>query len=169
MSRHLSLALLAIFFCSTAYAARDDLVRDRNHHGADHDVHLEKGRLDSAAGYPGRVIDINHSIQVNIDAHQKLSVDHLTINVGNTIRFIIANNSAQAHEFAIGSQDELREYAALIRDMPNMKHDQGNVITLAPGQIRMLIWTFDRVGAFEAGCNLPGHFEAGMNTAVSVQ
>ena len=60
------------------------------------------------------------------------------------------------------------EHAAMMRKMPNMKHDEGNAISLAPGETHLLIWTFSQAGAFEAACHLPGHYEAGMKAALDV-
>ncbi|CEG59257.1 Copper-binding protein (fragment) (plasmid) [Legionella fallonii LLAP-10] len=52
----------------------------------------------------------------------------------------------------------------MMRAMPNMVHEDGNTITLKPGETKTLTWKFKSTPGHEIvfSCNIPGHFEAGM-------
>jgi len=43
------------------------------------------------------------------------------------------------------------------------------MITLAPGQRGGIVWQFDKPGAVDFACLVPGHREAGMVGKVEVQ
>ncbi|RDD62044.1 cupredoxin domain-containing protein [Ferruginivarius sediminum] len=41
-------------------------------------------------------------------------------------------------------------------------HGHGNAVMVQPGETKELIWHFERVKDVKFGCNVPGHYEAGM-------
>lgn len=84
------------------------------------------------------------------------------------MRFIVTNAGTQKHEFAIGDAEEHRQHAELMKEMLNMKHDEGNAVTLEPGETKELIWRFGKPGNVEIACHIPGHYEAGMHGIVTV-
>ena len=45
----------------------------------------------------------------------------------------------------------------------------GNTITVKPGETKELIWTFDDAWQIEVACNIPGHYQGGMHSPVSVE
>jgi uncharacterized cupredoxin-like copper-binding protein len=47
-------------------------------------------------------------------------------------------------------------------------HEDGNVITVQPGNVGTLIWRFGTAGIYEAGYQVPGHYPAGMKATISV-
>ena len=57
----------------------------------------------------------------------------------------------------------------MMREMPDMQHDDPNVVTLEPGETRSLIWTFAKAVNIEVACNIPGHYEGGMHSQVEVK
>jgi len=85
------------------------------------------------------------------------------------VRFLARNDGRIRHEMAIGTQDELKEHAAMMRANPAMQHAEPNMITLAPGEHGELVWQFDKPGTFDFACLVPGHLEAGMTGKFKVQ
>ena len=75
---------------------------------------------------------------------------------------MVRNNGAVQHEMVLGTLDELRRHAEMMRGHPGMKHDEPHMAHVAPGGIEWIVWTFNRPGEFYYGCLVPGHFEAGM-------
>ena len=61
-----------------------------------------------------------------------------------------------------------KEYVAMMRKMPNMKHAEPNMVTLGAGQSGGIVWQFDKVGTVDFVCLVPGHIEAGMTGKISV-
>ncbi len=52
------------------------------------------------------------------------------------MRFIVTNAGQIKHEFAIGDAEEQRQHAEMMNKMPDMKHDEGNALTLEPGETK---------------------------------
>ena len=112
-------------------------------------------------GQPGKAAMATRTIPVVAgDMHYTLKT--LDVNRGETIRFVVTNRGPSKHEFVIGSKafhaGHIKEMAA----MPDMAMDEANSIDLRPGQTRELVWQFTKSGDFLFGCDLPGHFQAGM-------
>ncbi|MBU6421762.1 MAG: cupredoxin domain-containing protein [Gammaproteobacteria bacterium] len=87
----------------------------------------------------------------------------IAVRRGETVEFVISNDSKLTHEFVIGDAKLQAAHEKEMQTMPgmSMKHDV-NGISLAPGQTRDLVWTFTRDGVVEYACHVPGHFAAGM-------
>lgn len=99
------------------------------------------------------------------------SPDRLTVKRGETIRFVLRNDSAIDHDFTLGDAAtqamHRRDMAA--GHMHGAHHDAANAVMVAAGGQAELAWTFDQPGVVEFDCNVPGHFEAGMRGEVTVQ
>ncbi|MDI3325818.1 plastocyanin/azurin family copper-binding protein [Pontibacterium granulatum] len=166
MSNLFNLIIAAAIYGSPLFAGITDHGPIRDHENGH--THMEKGHLLTAAGYPGRISDVNQKIHVSLGPNMSFSPAEFKFNQGDTIRFYIFNHDKLKHEFVIGDKAEMREHAALMRSMPETKHDEGNAVTLKPGEIRQMTWTFSKKGIFEAACHLPGHYEEGMKAVVEV-
>lgn len=106
---------------------------------------------------------------------------------GETIRFVVTNAGEFVHEFNIGTADMHRDHQkemmmmmendVLLPDRIDMKaaarmqakmghgmHDDPNSVLLEPGKTGEVVWSFpaDSETTIEFGCNVPGHYEAGM-------
>lgn len=109
----------------------------------------------------------------------------ISVNEGETVRFIVKNAGEMVHEFSIGTaamhaahEKEMTmmvEHGALEPDRINrekMKMDMGggkvmehidpNSILLEPGKSGAVVWKFAKTSAIEFACNVPGHYDAGM-------
>jgi uncharacterized cupredoxin-like copper-binding protein len=69
----------------------------------------------------------------------------------------------------IGTPEELKAHAELMKKHPNMEHDEPYMAHVDPGQRGEIVWTFNRPGTFEFACLIPGHFEAGMKGTITVR
>jgi uncharacterized cupredoxin-like copper-binding protein len=121
------------------------------------------------AGKPGDPAQVSRTIDITMDDTMRYTPSEINVKTGETIRFFIKNQGKMSHEMVIGSMDELKEHAEKMRKMPNMKHAEANMITLAPGQRGGLIWQFDKAGEVDFACLVPGHMEAGMSGKVDVE
>jgi uncharacterized cupredoxin-like copper-binding protein len=81
---------------------------------------------------------------------------------GERVRFVVTNKGALMHEMVLGRMQDLREHAEHMRAHPQMKHDEPNLIHVAPGKSGEMGWQFSGAGELYYGCLVPGHFEAGM-------
>ena len=120
-------------------------------------------------------------------------LEKIKIVEGETIRFIIRNDGEFLHEFNIGTpamhaqhQIEMAmmaehgmitatsiEHSKMTMDHGDgkamMSHDDPNSVLLEPGMQKEIVWHFTRAADLEFGCNVPGHYEAGMVGDIQVQ
>jgi len=68
----------------------------------------------------------------------------------------------------IGDAQEQKQHAEMLKQMPDMVHKDANAITLESGETKSLIWHFTQAGDLEVACHIPGHYEAGMKSKVTV-
>lgn len=101
---------------------------------------------------------------VKIDMSDKLrfSPASLTVKPGETVKFVVKNSGKLMHEIVLGTMQELKVHAEMMRKHPTMEHDEPYMAHVAPGKTETMIWQFTKAGEFYFGCLVPGHFEAGM-------
>lgn len=102
------------------------------------------------------------------DSMEYVFEDLLEIRQGEVVRFVVTNEGELLHEFSIGNAEEQKRHAAMMRKMPDMVHQDGNTLSLKPGETGELLWRFQGDPAVVFACNVPGHYEAGMYKSVSV-
>lgn len=116
----------------------------------------------SALGRPGDPGTATRSIRVEMSDSMRFKPDKVTVKRGETVRFIVHNAGKLEHEMVLGTEEELKEHAALMRKFPEMEHDDPNGVSVEPGKSEELTWKFTNPGTFEFACLVPGHFEDGM-------
>ena len=107
---------------------------------------------------------------VNVDMSDKMRFQpaELTVKRGETVRFRVKNSGQVMHEMVLGTMDDLKKHAELMRKHPGMEHDEPYMAHVAPGKTETIVWQFTKAGEFHYGCLIPGHFEAGMVGKVTV-
>lgn len=173
MKRSLPVLLLTLF-SSLALAGGD--------HAGDHDMHGAHGGHDMSAmhgdthdghtssiGQPGDPAKVSRTIEIVLDDSMRYNPSEITVKAGETVRLFIKNAGKMKHETVLGSMDELKAHAELMRKMPGMEHSEPNMLTLGPTQRGALVWQFDQPGTVDFACLIPGHMEAGMIGKVTVK
>ena len=117
-------------------------------------------------GDPARV---TRTIKVDMSDRMRFSPGELRIKAGETIRFEVRNSGKAMHEMVLGTMQDLKEHAELMRKHPGMEHDEPYMAHVAPGKRERMVWQFTKPGEFYYGCLVPGHFEAGMVGKVIVR
>jgi len=130
---------------------------------------MSKDAHTSMAGKPGVPSKVSRTIEVTMDDSMRYTPDKISVKAGETIRFFVKNAGKIQHEMVIGSMDELKEHAEMMRKMPGMQHAEPNMITLKPSQRGGIVWQFDKTGTVDFACLVPGHMEAGMVGKVMVE
>jgi uncharacterized cupredoxin-like copper-binding protein len=113
-------------------------------------------------GQPGNPHDVTRTVEVEMNDAMRFKPDRISVKRGETIRFIVRNTGNLRHEMVLGTIDEMKEHAELMRKKPEMEHTDPNQVSVEPGKTGELIWRFTRDGTFDFACLEPGHFEAGM-------
>ena len=122
----------------------------------------------TAIGKPGDPGKVTRSIRVEMNDRMRFKPASINVKRGETIRFIVRNAGKVRHEMVLGTIEELKKHAELMRKHPEMKHADPNQVSVEPGKTGELIWQFTNAGTFDFACLVPGHFEAGMVGKVGV-
>ena len=162
-------------------AAHDDEHEDEHAESAGHGH-------GGPTGSPGAAADVTRTVKITM-GDNFFEPENLTFAPGETIRFVVTNGGEFVHEFNIGTADmhtehqkemmmmveqnvllperiDMKAAAKMQETMGHGMHKDPNSVLLEPGQSAEIIWTFpdedeDDV-VIEFGCNVPGHYEAGM-------
>jgi uncharacterized cupredoxin-like copper-binding protein len=112
-------------------------------------------------GGPGKASEVGRTVRIEA-RDTAFNVKQIQVKAGETIKFVIVNRGQLPHEFAIASVKEHEEHRAMMRAMPDMVHEDPNVVTVQPGETKELVWRFGKDTDLEFACNVPGHAEQGM-------
>jgi uncharacterized cupredoxin-like copper-binding protein len=97
--------------------------------------------------------------------YSRFSPDRVTVPVGTTVRFVIANDDPIDHEFIVGPR-EVHD-----RHEVGTEKEHGAVpgeVSVPAGTTRSTEYRFDEPGTVVFACHLPGHFAYGMRGEVEV-
>lgn len=140
--------------------------------GADHSHHedMKGGSMAEASdfGKPGVASKVTRTIEVGMGNDMRFTPSMIQLKQGETIRFILKNTGSTPHEMVLGTADEIREHAEMMKKMPNMQHNEPSMARVEPGKTGEIIWNFDLDGEFQFACLIPGHLEAGMTGTITV-
>ena len=160
----LAAAALALLAAATASFA----------HGDDHRA-SDKKPFNAAAveatpfGREGDPRKVSRVIRLSMTDTFRYTPSAITVKRGETVKFIVHNQGKQLHEMILGTPDELRAHAALMKKFPEMEHADANMTHVKPGANGAVVWQFTQPGEFQFACLVPGHFEAGMVGKVTVK
>jgi uncharacterized cupredoxin-like copper-binding protein len=169
----LSALAVAVAFASTPLSASEG--------------HGDSGEI----GEPGDLAKVSRTVEVVMHDNY-YEPEEIVVKEGETVRFRITNAGSLVHEFNIGTaamhaahQDEMMmmvEHGVLEADRINeeaakqmqadmghaMKHDDPNSVLLEPGESAEVVWTFPQHAELQFACNVPGHYEAGMQGEIEL-
>ena len=109
------------------------------------------------------------TIRVGMSDAMRFMPAAVTVKQGETVRFVAHNNGKVLHEMVLGTMDELKAHAELMKKFPGMDHDEPHMTHVKPGSSGEIGWRFTRAGTYYFGCLIPGHFESGMIGKVVVE
>jgi uncharacterized cupredoxin-like copper-binding protein len=135
------------------------------HEKAAHSKKADKAPISTEEKTFGREGDpkkVSRTIRVDMSDAMRFAPSNLKVKRGETIRFDVKNSGKTMHEMVLGTMQELKAHAELMKKHPGMEHDEPYMAHVAPGKTERLVWQFTKPGEFYYGCLIPGHFEAGM-------
>jgi len=117
---------------------------------------------ETAFGRAGDPKKASRTVRIEMSDQMRFTPASLTVKQGETVKFMVRNGGKVMHEMVLGTMQELKGHAELMKKHPGMEHDEPHMAHVAPGKTEAMVWQFTRPGEFHFGCLLPGHFEAGM-------
>ncbi|GAA5189900.1 hypothetical protein [Ferrimonas gelatinilytica] len=153
-----------VAFASNCHGSSDGSAVHGDHHG----MHARHHQAGSPVGRPGDANSATRTIEVHAyDSMQFKFSEPLNFVDGEVVTFVVTNHGQIAHELSIGNHAEHEKHREMMLRMAGMDHDHddGQTLTVAPGQTGRLTWQFQSGDDLLFACNIPGHFEAGMHQA----
>lgn len=115
-----------------------------------------------AFGREGDPKKVSRTIKVDMSDAFRFTPSDVVIRRGETVKFVVSNHGRQLHEMVLGTPQELKEHAELMKKFPDMEHADANMAHVKPGAKGEIVWQFTQAGEYQFACLIPGHFEAGM-------
>ena len=143
-----------------------------SHGDAPHKSNTQKKAISTEEKTFGREGDpkkISRTVKIDMADSMRFSPSEITVKRGETVRFEAKNSGKLMHEIVLGTMEELKQHAELMRKHPGMEHAEPYMAHVAPGKTEHVVWQFTKPGEFYYGCLIPGHFEAGMVGKVIVK
>lgn len=136
---------------------------------------LANGEVDHAVmdfGEPAEPAAADRVIEMEMLDSLAFDPSSVEVSQGETVTFRVTNTGKLVHDFTLGNEATQEAHAAEMADMGPMGEMGGggdlNAMTLDPGETKELAWKFTEPGELLIGCQIPGHFEAGMVSEVTV-
>jgi len=129
---------------------------------------------DDVAGVSaGPSLVITRSVEVRMDDQMRFFPATLSVQSGETIRFVVHNSGQVDHEMVLGSDADIQAHALAMRSVEGQDHSHAHAgdvaaITVPAGQKGELVVRFDTPGTLQMACLIPGHYEAGMRGQVTI-
>lgn len=139
-----------------------------------HEEHAPTGgkRAISAEVHPwgqeGDPRKATRTVTIEMADAMRFSPERLTVEKGETVKFVVRNAGMLMHEMVIGTEEELASHAEMMKKHPGMEHEAAYMAHIKPGTTGEMTWTFSKPGTFRYGCLQPGHWEAGMKGSIVV-
>jgi len=137
-------------------------------HGDSHATKKNAEMKETAFGRTGDPKKVSRTVEIDMSDKMRFTPAAVAVKRGETVRFVAKNSGAQMHEMVLGSMKELKEHAELMKKYPGMEHEEPYMAHVEPGKSAEIVWQFTKLGKFSFGCLIPGHFDAGMVGAITV-
>lgn len=171
-SAHLAaaiVAVVAILVANDLAAATDRTTRSaaaRDQTGA-----KKKFRpAETSFGREGDPRKVTRVIRIDMSDAMRFFPDQVKVKRGDTVRFVVRNRGEEPHEMVLGTMDDLKQHAAIMKKTGEMVHENGgHAAHVRRGATGRIVWQFTKPGEFYFGCLIPGHFDAGMIGTIVVR
>ncbi len=145
----------------------------------------------ASIGEQGKAFEVTRIIEIEM-TDNRFALEQISVESGQTIRFVLKNTGEFVHEFNIGTaamhakhQTEMAvmfdhgvlevdkiNYDKMKMDMGRgrtMDHGDPNSVLLEPEKSAEIVWKFNSDTRLEFACNIPGHYDAGMMGEIRIR
>jgi uncharacterized cupredoxin-like copper-binding protein len=96
---------------------------------------IDAGRVGNTAfGRVGDPAKATRTIRVDMADTMRFTPDDITVKRGETVKLVATNKGRVLHELVLGTADELRKHAELMRKFPGMEHEEPHMMHVKPGR-----------------------------------
>ena len=172
MSKSFIAALASVFLGAMTVvpaASGADLAHGAHAHAAPQKKKSKK-IVDYRFGREGDPRKVKRTVKIEMSDTMRYFPNEIRVKRGDTIRFNVRNGGQMPHEMVLGTMEELKKHAEMMRkEHHEMAHDDPYIAHVPPGETGRIVWQFTRAGEFYYACLVPGHFEAGMIGTIVVR
>ncbi|MGH2729507.1 MAG: cupredoxin domain-containing protein [Actinomycetota bacterium] len=130
--------------------------------GSDTALHAHGTPLFGVAGDPSQA---DRTITIDARDPYQFEPDEVSVDLGETVTFVVTNEGGQDHEFVLGDEDFQESHGS---SRGAMTHDEPYAMSLEPGDTKEITWRFTDAGEGLFGCHIADHYEGGMVGTISV-
>lgn len=135
-----------------------------------HGGHVHEKPPGAAAGKEtpfGRPADprkAQRTVMVEMRDSNQFAPAEITVQQGEIVRFVAVNAGIEMHEMVLGTMQELKDHAAMMKKQRGAMHhhNEPHIAHVAPGNSGVIAWQFTKPGEFYYGCLVDDHFDKGM-------
>jgi uncharacterized cupredoxin-like copper-binding protein len=128
-----------------------------------------RASADKAFGREGDPRKVKRVIKVDMSDAMRFFPSEIRVKRGDTVRFALRNSGQVPHEMVLGTMDDLKKHAQLMKKNVDMDHDEPHAARVEAGETGRVVWQFTKPGEFYYACLVPGHFDAGMIGTIVVR
>lgn len=125
--------------------------------------------VSTSFGRMGSSREISRTVEIDMSEDRRIAPSDISVNQGETIRFLIRNSSKELHAFMLGSAAEIDDRASEVKSGALTVEDGMSSRRVAPGRSVELVWEFTTEGIFEIACLVTGHADPVMRGRISVR
>lgn len=160
---------LTIFFAGAAVAADVPSHEAAQAHKKAQKKAGARAATDKPFGRAGDPRKVNRVITIDMSDTMQFFPSEIRVKRGDTIRFVLRNGGEHPHEMVLGTMDELKKQAGLVRKNVKRERGEAHAAHVEPGASGRIVWQFTKPGEFHYACLVPGNFEAGMIGTIVVR
>jgi len=120
-------------------------------------------------GREGDPKKVTRTIKLEMTDAFRFTPADVAVKRGETVKFVVVNSGKVLHEMVLGTTEELKAHAELMKKFPDMEHADANMAHVKPGAKGEIVWQFTQAGEYQFACLISGHYEAGMVGKVVVK
>src|SRR5438093_316741 len=161
---HKQLFVVALAASVVTAFAHDEPQKPKSPASHDHSSkgHAHSGGKETAFGRAADPTKASRTILVEMRDSNEFSPAEITVRQGEIVRFVAVNAGIEMHEMVLGTMQDLKDHAAMMKKHRDMHHDEPHIAHVAPGNSGVIAWEFTKPGEFYFGCLVDDHFEKGM-------
>lgn len=155
-------ALFALAAAIAMFAAPATAQHD--HGGHVHEKPAATPGKETAFGRPADPRKAQRTVMVEMRDSNQFAPAEITVQQGEIVRFVVVNAGIEMHEMVLGTMQELKDHAAMMKKQRGAMHhhNEPHIAHVAPGNSGVLAWRFTKPGEFYYGCLVDDHFDKGM-------
>jgi uncharacterized cupredoxin-like copper-binding protein len=122
----------------------------------------------SSLGHPGQPGTADRTVHIVALDSYRFSPEWVGVHVGETVTLRVHNTGRLRHELVLGTEPENAAHPRKARAIPRGPLQGVDAVSVRPGAVADLTWTFTRPGIVRFGTHEPGHQASRTRGAIIV-